>query len=493
MLKVYLQPEWLYDSVHELIRMAFPGHELSRDNEGIADITINIELQIREKALRITGQVLSPDKNTFQNKSLLLHEAMPDGLNEAKKAVRIFTYEMLEEHLAKDINAYGILTGMRPVKLVQRMLDQGYSREVLLNILQQEYRLNEDKARLLAEVAGNNRSYLLSPEQAAKTISIYIGIPFCPSRCTYCTFPGAVLKNHEGELDSFLSCLQREMLALGECIKELGLQVQSIYIGGGTPTVLSQAATERLFELLAKRFISQAVREITVEAGRPDTLTLPKLKFLKESGVNRVCVNPQTMNDATLQKIGRKHDREGVIRSVEWVREAGIPELNMDLIVGLPGEGIRENAYTAENILALKPENVTVHTLALKRGSALAEMRKDLTVEERVKEVRMGVELFADALRTAGYDPYYLYRQKYMQASMENTGYSLPGHYCLYNVQMIEERQTIIGLGGGGASKFVHPGDWNLTSFYNPRDPISYCNSIETLIKRKVDKLRALN
>jgi oxygen-independent coproporphyrinogen-3 oxidase len=268
--------------------------------------------------------------------------------------------------------------------------------------------------------------------------------------------------------------------------------VQSIYLGGGTPTVLSMEDMYRLFDLLGQMYISPATVEITVEAGRPDTLNLAKMQQLKKLGVDRVCINPQTMNNATLMQIGRNHDMEGVMRSVGWAREAGIKNINTDLIVGLPGESLRENTYTAEKILLLQPENITVHTLAVKRGSQMAGSEKGKYNYKRMKEVQQGVDYFSDIFRVTGYLPYYLYRQKYMQASLENVGYSLKGHFCLYNIQMIEERQTIIGLGGGGASKFINPMDWSLSSHYNPRNPESYCQTVDALVRRKVDKLIAL-
>jgi oxygen-independent coproporphyrinogen-3 oxidase len=294
-------------------------------------------------------------------------------------------------------------------------------------------------------------------------------------------------------MDEFLAALEYEMETMSLCLKEMGYWVESIYLGGGTPAVLSVEQTEKLFSSMRERFISPATIEITVEAGRPDALSRDKLQAYQRHGVSRVCINPQTMDDSTLRRIGRNHDREGVLRAVDWARECGIKQINMDLIVGLPGEGLRENTHTAEEVLQLHPENVTVHTLALKRGSQLFDSHDALAAQARVDEVERGVELLAGVWRQAGYQPYYMYRQKYMQASMENIGYALPGTYCLYNMQMIEERQTILGLGGGGASKFVDSRDWNLTALYNPRDPQSYCRTVDNLARRKVDKLRALN
>jgi len=488
-----LQPAWLYDAVHELVRMAFPGEELVEADDKSLDKVVHISCLMPGEQISVEITISSPGKTSQAAERFTVGGSERERIRQSKQWVRYLCYQTLSEHVEREINAYGILTGMRPVKLVQRMLDRGLANREILKSLVQDYLMQETKARLILEVAGNNRSFLPQPQTNNRTIGIYIGIPYCPSRCVYCSFPGAVLKGRAGEMDQFLAALEYEIETTAVCLDDLGYRVESIYLGGGTPAVLSVAQTERLFSLLRKRIISSATLEITVEAGRPDTLNQEKLQAYQRNGVNRVCINPQSMNDSTLQRIGRNHDREGVLRAVDWVRNSGIKQINMDLIVGLPGEGIRENTHTAEEIFKLKPENVTVHTLALKRGSQLFESHDTLAAQARVGEVEQGVEFFARVWREAGYEPYYLYRQKYMQASMENIGYALPGEYCVYNIQMMEERQTILGLGGGGASKFVNPRDWNLTALYNPRDPQSYCRTVDNLTRRKVDKLRALN
>jgi len=222
-------------------------------------------------------------------------------------------------------------------------------------------------------------------------------------------------------------------------------------------------------------------------------LSLSKLNLLKQAGVDRVCINPQTMNDDTLRLIGRSHDSTSVDQAVGWARSAGIKHINMDLIVGLPGEHAKHWKTTAAKVLKLQPDNITVHTLAVKRGSTMAEIEGKTKIFDHVNEVEQGVKYFGQVLTEHGYSPYYLYRQKYMQASMENLGYAHTDSFCIYNIQMIEERQTIIALGGGASSKFVNTADWSLTSFHNPKDPKSYIQSLNRLIARKVDKLRALN
>jgi len=483
-------PENLYNSVHELIRMAFPG-ELIRDQTDEHETSISLAMESRTESIILRGEILSAMGGSYDCREFFLVKPPEEQHNEAHKYVRIFTYELLCRHLEKDINPYGILTGMRPVKLVHRLLDQDNNRQNMINILHHEYRLSLEKAKLLVRIASNNRPYLLNSHRAKRTVSIYVGIPYCPSRCNYCSFPGAVLTDYSRDITPFMQALEHELQEVGKQIKQNDLTVQCIYLGGGTPTVLSEKDLSRIFELLNRYYISSGTAEITVEAGRPDTLTLSKLTMLKEAGINRVCINPQTMVDATLNIIGRNHDQKGVMQSVEWAREAGIKKINMDLIVGLPGESIRENTYTAELVTKLKPENITVHTLALKRGSPMFA-DKAINIGDRVKEVEEGINIFSSYLKDSGYFPYYLYRQKYMKANMENIGYSLADSCCIYNIQVIEERQTIIGMGGGAASKFVNADDWTLTSIYNPKNPEVYCQSAPRLASAKVDKLLGL-
>lgn len=486
---LHLEPPSLYDSIHELVRMAYPGCEISCSGEG--DIDFYLKMDLNEESALLKARITSPKGVINQEHTCPLKGSLSERLNSAKQRVRLFTYDLLGELTQKDINPYGILTGMRPVKLVHRMLDNGFEPEAIVASLQADYRLQPEKALLLVEIAVNNRPFLVNAPKAG--VSIYIGIPYCPTRCYYCSFPGAVLRDYETEIKPFLKALFTEIRAISSSLSDLNLKVQSLYIGGGTPTVLSNSDLEQLFALLhSSGLISEATVEITVEAGRPDTLDLSKLRLLEANGVNRICINPQTMHDATLKSIGRQHDRKGVINALELAREAGIKKINMDVITGLPGEGLTENTYTAENILQLQPDNITVHTLALKRGSRMAEMESATVQQERTRQVEEGVRLFGRLLRHAGYIPYYLYRQKYMKANMENIGYSRPGSFCLYNMQMMEERQTIIGLGGGAASKFIDLASGYLESVYNPKNPQAYCQGIERLVSRKVDKLQAL-
>ncbi|MGE5454773.1 MAG: radical SAM protein, partial [Methylocystaceae bacterium] len=292
------------------------------------------------------------------------------------------------------------------------------------------------------------------------------------------------------ELDRFLQALEQEIAGVAVGIEHLGLQVENLYLGGGTPSILGARRLEQLIATIRSRLPLQTDLEFTVEAGRPDTINEALVATLQAGGVSRVCINPQTMNDDTLHRVGRLHSSQQVEAAVELVRKAAIPVLNMDVIVGLPGEGSLEWKHTLKELLQLKPENITVHTLAAKKGSPWAEAEG---LGRREQAAGTGVALFAQTLTAAGYEPYYLYRQKNMRSDEENVGYTLPGYDCRYNIQMIEERQSIIGLGGGAASKYVQVKDWTLTSTYNPKNPEVYLTSTQRLVTTKVDKLRSLN
>lgn len=492
-IKLKLYPKSLYENIHELVRMAYPGQELILGDADPGELEIFLQRSTKGNMVSFHGSIKGPGVDVEMKDHSPQPEEGEESRRQLSRLTRRFAYDLLGAGQEKELNPYGILTGMRPVKLVHRLLDQGLDSTMVLESLSTDFRLSADKARLLTEVALNNRPVVFESRLEPRALALYVGIPFCPSRCYYCSFPGGILKDYEKDIKPFLGALYLEIEHIAVVLKDLGFWIQSIYLGGGTPTVLSYGDLADLFELLHRHFIGPKSEEITVEAGRPDTLTPEKLALFKQAGVDRVCINPQTMNETTLHAIGRNHDLKGVVQSLEWAREAGIKTINMDLIIGLPGEGLEQNRHTAEEILRLKPENLTVHTLAVKRGSTLARMEGVSGLGEKEEEVYRSVGVMAELFRKAGYLPYYLYRQKYIKASLENIGYSLPGCFSAYNIKIMEECQTLLGLGGGAGSKFINWNDKSLNSFYNPKNPSSYCSSIQRLIAAKVDKLRALH
>lgn len=391
---------------------------------------------------------------------------------------------------------WGMLTGVRPTKLVHQMLDAGVADPE--HELRTAYRLAPDKAALVTGVARLQRPYL---NQDPRAISLYIGIPFCPSICSFCSFSIYPILEHKGQVPGFLAALGREMEIIGEAIRELGLRVQSIYFGGGTPTSPRDEDFAWMLDQAAATLLKgQQPEEYTVEAGRPETITRPKLDAMAAHGVTRISVNPQTTVQATLLHLGRIHTVEKFYRAYDLVRNHAHPfVVNSDIIIGLPGEGPEEVAYTLQEMKRLAPDNLTVHTLAIKRGSKLHQMEGQAAEALRALTYDEAEHLIRDAARTAaamGQHPYYLYRQKFMVGAMENVGYSLPGRESVYNIQMMEERQTVIGLGGGATSKWYKPlggySGWLLKAPDNPNDPASYMARVEELARRRVEELRLI-
>lgn len=455
-IRLKLHPEELYDNIHELVRMAYPGWELLRGGEG-GDLELSLTRSLKRNAVYFHGSIKGAGVDIDMEANYPQPAPGEESRRQLSRLTRRFVYDLLAAGQEKELNSYGILTGMRPVKLVHRLLDQGLTPEKVFQSLTTDFRVNPEKARLLMEVAANNRPVVKAGRADPRALALYVGIPFCPSRCYYCSFPGGILSDYEQDIKPFLAALYYEMEQMAAVLKDMGFHIQSIYLGGGTPTVLSYGDLADLFNLWHRLFIGPGTEEITVEAGRPDTLTPEKLVLLKQAGVDRVCINPQTMNETTLHAIGRNHDLKGVVQSLEWARKAGIKTINMDLIVGLPGEGLKENRHTAEEILRLKPENLTVHTLAVKRGSTLARMEGVSGLGEKEEVVHKAVDMMAGLAQKAGYQPYYLYRQKYIKASLENIGYSLPGFFSVYNIILRSWRNVrlCLDLAAGREASFL--------------------------------------
>ncbi len=377
--------------------------------------------------------------------------------------------------------AWGMLSGVRPAKLTRAHLERGGTLSGAAGFLQREYFVSREKALLCAEagrVAADVHAGL-----RRNGFSLYVHIPFCPSRCTYCSFISADGDAFKRWGDRYFSVLLEELSMLGNVRRARGLVPESVYIGGGTPAIYS---AERLAQLCAaiKATCGSLPEEFTVEAGRPDAITAEKLAALRRGGVTRVCVNPQTMHDATLRSIGRAHTAAETCRAFRLAREAGFPSINCDLIAGLPGERAADFRETLDKILDLSPENITVHTLARKRGSAFNEQHTGATPAEELLEM---LEIARTSLSDAGYLPYYLYRQKYTGGGFENVGWTKPGYVCLYNVCMMEEIGDILSAGAGAATKLTTRSFTRLT---NPKYPAEYLSALDSFTVRERELLR---
>ena len=375
---------------------------------------------------------------------------------------------------------WGALTGVRPVKIPTKAMERGLSPAQAEAELTGTYRVSPGRAALAMDCA--KASLAAKRSLAPDEVSLYIGIPFCPTRCAYCSFVSADVGRALKLVPAFLDVLTQEVDWTAEELRRAGCSVRSIYVGGGTPTTLSAPQLDRLLGRVGEKFDLSRCTEYTVEAGRPDTITAEKLAVLRRHGAQRVSVNPQTMRDSVLAAMGRAHTAADILRSYELVRAAGIPCVNMDLIAGLPQDDPEGFQSSLDQVLALGPENITVHTLAMKKGSRLmgggAGHGPVLPTAEDVDQM---LSYAWSALRAHGQTPYYLYRQKYMSGSFENVGWSLPGWESLYNICMMEELHPILSLGGGGITKLIDPRTGHIDRISNPKYPHEYVNSLEKL------------
>lgn len=371
---------------------------------------------------------------------------------------------------------WGSLTGIRPTHLIREAMDEGFTREQAAARLVSVFDVMPEKASLLAEIT-EEQDRLPPPDD--KYLDVYIGIPFCTTRCAYCSFSSGEIGKGKLVLP-YMNALVRELRAGASLLKDTGKQLRAVYVGGGTPTALP----EDTFDLLMDEMMScfPGACEYTVEAGRPDTLTRGKLHSIVSHGVRRISINPQTMNDRTLQVIGRAHTARQVIDAYALAREEAVPHINMDVIAGLPGENPEDFAVTMDWAERLRPESLTVHTLAIKRSSRLHLENAPLPDGRQTAEmVNMGLE----TARKLGLRPYYLYRQKYMAGNLENTGYALAGHACLYNVDIMEETSHILALGAGGISKRIYPEEGHIGRSPNVSNIEQYIARTDEMIARK--------
>lgn len=393
--------------------------------------------------------------------------------------VKTTVYEAVVPALSQP-PVWGSLTGVRPAKLARGMIERGMSRGETAAYLREHFHVVPERAALTIRAAAT--AIELDRAIGENDISLYIGIPFCPSRCYYCSFVSATTAQSGQLIAPYLDVLCNEIKETAALVREAGKRVQSVYIGGGTPTTLNEQQLERLLRELNENFDFSGLREYTVEAGRPDTITSAKLRVLKNAGVDRVSINPQSMDDAVLAAIGRKHTAQDVLRAYDEARQVGFSAVNMDVIAGLTGDTADSFAKTINRLIGLAPENITVHTLAIKRGADLTDKAAASAQRETVSRMLDGA---VHALQSAGYGPYYLYRQKFTAGGFENVGWCKPDMECFYNVTMMEELQTILSLGAGGVSKRVDRNTGWIERTNNPKYPLEYIRAADRLINGK--------
>lgn len=396
-----------------------------------------------------------------------------------KNVLKQQLYHLLAEICGRTL-PWGALTGIRPTKIAMKLLEEGESDEEIAGHMRRTYLTSEEKIRLAIDIAKRERE-LLSRIDYENGYSLYIGIPFCPSTCLYCSFTSFLLGMWKKQTDAYLDALEHEMEAMSELFSDKKLN--SVYIGGGTPTSLEAYQLQGLIRKVKERFDLSACLEFTVEAGRPDSITREKLEVLRQQGITRISINPQTMKQETLDLIGRRHTVEQTIESFWLARELGFDNINMDLIMGLPEETIDDVRQTMEALTELAPDNITVHSLAVKRAARL-NIWKDRYESMRMVNTQEHMDLCADYCARMGLFPYYLYRQKGMAGNMENVGYAKPGKAGVYNVLIMEEVQTVAALGAGSISKRVYP-DGTIKRCENVKDVAQYIDRIDEMIDRK--------
>lgn len=459
-----------YD-IHSLVKAFYPSE----------DVKVSMEALNEEPGEEFFLEY-SKDSFSFLDRKKNVLESFPvpeDSLKtEQKNIVKRLIYNALKKHTGKEL-VWGDLTGIRPTKIPRKMLDEGKSEEDILRYMKETYFISDEKGKLSIDIAKRERS-ILAPLHK-KGYSIYIGIPFCPTTCLYCSFTSNPIAMWKGKVSMYLEALKKEILFVKA--ERAGQIIDTIYIGGGTPTTLSAEELDELLSYIDENLDVSNLLEYTVEAGRADSITIEKLKVLKAHGVTRVSVNPQTMNQKTLDIIGRRHTVEDVKRAFFDAREAGFDNINMDIILGLPEEGPAEVSHTIDEIVKLAPDSLTVHSLAVKRASRLYELIRQngyttmINTPETMKIAQKGAEALS-------MKPYYLYRQKNMAGNYENTGYAREGCFGIYNILIMEELEPIVAMGPGSVSKVITP-EGKLVRSDNVKDVALYIEKIDEMLLRK--------
>ena len=414
-----------------------------------------------------------------------------EGLSEQeiKKITKETIKRSMYNVLMKKFNSYvpwGILTGIRPVKIVHNLLDKNLSDKDIRENLKTNYLISDEKIDLALSIAKRERKFIYPIDK--NKISLYISIPFCPTRCYYCSFPANPLKQFGHLKKEYIDKLIIEIKGLAKLLKETHKEIETLYIGGGTPTTLDAEEMDILIKALYKELDLSSIKEFTVEAGRPDTINREILECLKKNNVTRISINPQTMNQETLDKIGRGHSVNEIKEAFHLAREIGFDNINMDLILGLEGENVDMVRNTLEEIKKLSPESLTVHTLAIKRASKLKEKMDEYVLTQYEEMVKM-IDLSMEYAKEMNLNPYYMYRQKQMLGNLENIGYAKEGYECIYNMQIMEEKQSNYALGAGAISKFVYIDEDRIERVENVKNVEQYIDRVEEMIDRKKEEV----
>jgi len=482
-MKLYLKGHTELYAVQQLHMQLFPGESADAVEEPFAGDGTVSTLSRGKTWLTATAKV------TYGGKTARAVKRIPLQQEDIRLRRQILQQSLFlaATRVLGTVPAWGALAGVRPTKLSTQAMEAGKTARQAKQQLQQVYFVTPERAKLAVDCS--KHTLLTKSLLREKDLSVYIGIPFCPTRCAYCSFVSQSIEKFGKYLPPYLEALEQEIIHTGKLLKEHGYTVRTLYMGGGTPTTLNTAQMTRLLAVIREHFDLSECLEFTVEGGRPDTLDAEKLRAIRDGGADRMSINPQTMSDDVLRRIGRSHSTAQTLQAYHDAVAAGFAHINMDLIAGLPGDTVESFLDSVHQVIGLGPDNITVHTLALKKSAALFHSHPDLPSGEEV--ARMLDETEA-ALRQAGYEPYYLYRQKYMSGSFENVGWCKPGSTNFYNICMMEELHTILSLGGGGMNK-VSLGPNQLERFHNPKIPQDYTARIETILQQKDEIFEILN
>lgn len=466
-----------------LCRVFYPYEKIKvvKTSEGEDALEVVTLLNKTEEKAYITVEFSVSGEIFRKDEELDLTSVYEDHRSYCERAMMISLYSVLSEATGY-VPQWGILTGVRPSKLMTTLISQmGESKA--LSYFKNDLLVKKDKTELAFDVAKAEEKIIALSDE--KSFSLYISIPFCPTRCNYCSFVSHSVEQAKKLIPEYVEKLCEELEYTGEIAKNLGLRLESIYWGGGTPTTLEADQLARVCAVISKNFDLSSLREYTVEAGRPDTVNIDKLMALKMAGVGRISINPQTFNDPVLRAIGRKHTSKQTLDAFTMARDAGFDNINMDLIAGLTTDTFPGFCHTLDTAISLNPENITLHTLALKRSSNIVTGKIDV---ESGDLANMMLRRASRSFRENGYEPYYMYRQSRSLGNLENVGWCKPGYECLYNVFMMEECHTVLAVGAGAVIKLKEPGVNNIERIFNFKYPYEYNTRFDEILSRK-DKI----
>lgn len=469
------RPSFEYD-IHSLVKAFFPREDVAvRVQEDFTEHT-SLRMTVGFTDDTVSMELLEDGARKYNRSRAIDYSDRKETKNHLKRLI----YGILSEYTGQTL-PWGTLTGIRPTKIAMQLLEQGKSNVEIAEYMRNTYLASKEKVALSVMIA-NREKYILRDIDYQDGYSLYVGIPFCPSTCLYCSFTSYPQSMWEKRMDEYLDALFRELDYLAERFRHKKLN--TIYIGGGTPTTLSPERMDRLLTKLQTSFDAAHLQEFTVEAGRPDSITREKLQVLLDHGIDRISINPQTMKDETLRIIGRHHTVEQTKEAYALAREMGFTHINMDLIIGLPGEGYEDVEHTMQELQKLQPDSVTVHSLAIKRAARLnlfKEKYEEMGLENNMQIMDMTARYCAEM----GLSPYYLYRQKNMAGNFENVGYAKVDKAGIYNILIMEEKQTILAAGAGATTKYVFENGARIERVENVKDVGQYIDRIDEMIQRK--------